>query len=154
MQHLINRAKNHLWPAVEFSAALPLEESVVRLRGSEGKYSGVNVKVRVHPTSVDRYQFHIHAQSGGWDRINMKLTGKLQRQGDAATQVLIDPATPNTLRLQLAAVVLIGLLLFAALNGGMMAVMVFGCAASASWLMSSRREDDLTRLVRQALDTH
>lgn len=154
MQNLINRAKNHIWPAVEFSSALTLEDSVTRLRGSEGTYSGVNVKVRVHPTDADRYKFQINAQSGGWDKVNMKLTGKLQRQGDAATQVLIDPATPNTLRLQLAAVVLIGLLLFAALNGGMIAVMVFGCAASASWLMSSRREDDLTRLVRQALDTH
>jgi hypothetical protein len=145
--------KNHLWPAVEFSSALSLEESVIRLRSSEGTYSGVAVKVRVHPTGPDHYQFHINARSGGWDRMNMKLSGKLQRQSDMGTQVMIDPAAPNMVRLYLAAVVLVGLLLFAALHGGMMAVMVFGFAASASWLMSSRREDDLTRLVRQALDT-
>jgi hypothetical protein len=47
----------------------------------------------------------------------------------------------------------VGLLLFAALSGGMMAVVVFGSAASASWLMTSRKEDELTRLVRQALDS-
>jgi len=154
MENLVTRVKNNLWPAVEFSSTLTLEDSVSRLRASEGTYSGVAVKVRVNPVDKDRFQFHMNARAGGWDRMNMKLTGHLHRQGDAATQVLIHPASPNYLRLYLAAFLLVGLLVFAALNGGMMAVVIFGSAASASWLMSSRKEDDLTRLVRQALSSH
>jgi hypothetical protein len=153
MQSITNRIKNHLWPAVEFVSPLQLEEGVTRLRASEGTYSGVEVQVRVHPVEVDRYQFRLSARKGGLDRLNMQLTGQLQRQGDAATHVLIHPARPNYLRLYLAAFLLVGLLIFAALNGGMMAVVVFGSAASASWLMSNRKEDELTRLVRQALDS-
>jgi|FLYN01.1.fsa_nt_gi hypothetical protein len=154
MQNIVNRVKNHLWPTVEFSSAYPLEDSVCRLRASEGTYSGVQVQVRVLPMDKDRYQFRIQARSGGLDRLNMHLTGQLQRQGDAATHVLIHPAAPNYLRLYLAAFLLVGLLIVAALNGGMMAVVIFGSAASASWFMNARKEDDLTRLVRQVLETH
>jgi hypothetical protein len=154
MQPIVNRIKNHLWPTVEFASALPLEEGVARLRASQGAYSGVDVQVRVHPVNADRYRFRLSARSGGLDRLNMQLTGQLQRQGDAATKVLIHPATPNYLRLYLALLLLVGLFIFAALNGGMMAVVVFGSAASASWLMSNRKEDELTRLVRQALASH
>ena len=153
MQSITNRIKNHLWPTVEFASALSLDECVERLRASQGTYSGVEVQVRLHPTDNDGYQFRMNARKGGLDRLNMQLTGQLQRQGDAATQVLIHPATPNYPRLYLAAFLLVGLLIFAALNGGMMAVVMFGSAASASWFMTNRKEDELTRLVRQVLDS-
>jgi hypothetical protein len=134
-------------------SAFALEDRVSRLRASEGVYSGVGVQVRVQPIGADRYKFKLNARSGGLDRLKMELTGQLERQGDAGTQVLIHPARPNYLRLYLAAILLVGLLIFAALHGGMMAMVVFGSAASASWLMNARKEDELTRLVRQTLDS-
>jgi len=152
MLDLVNRVSARLWPATEFVSSYLLEDSLSRLRAKEGVYSGVSVQVRTMPVNRDNYRFKLTATRGGWDRLNLELSGQLQRQAQAGTRVLIHPARASEARLLLAAFLLICLLLLAAINGGFMAVMVFGCAASASWFVSRRREDDLTRIVRDALD--
>ncbi len=152
MLDLTNRVKAHLWPATEFVAHHLLEDSLSRLRAKAGVYSGVNVQVRTIPVNRDTYQFRLTATRAGWDHLNMELHGQLQRHGEVGTRVLIHPAKANETRMLLAAFLLVCLLLLAAINGGFMAVMVFGCAASASWFVTSRREDELTRIVRDALD--
>jgi hypothetical protein len=151
MQNLINTLRSRLSPASGFLSPFSLEESIARLRGKQGIYSGVDVKVRMKVMDTDKVHFQMNALQGGWDGVKMELAGRLHRQGEAATQVVIEPARGNERRLYLAAFMIIALLLFAAINGGMMAVVIFGSAFSASWLFTSRKEDELTRLVREAL---
>jgi hypothetical protein len=154
MQNPINTLRARLSPASGFLSPFSLEESMARIRAKQGIYSGVDVKVRVQAMNTDQARFQMNALQEGWDGVKMELVGRLHRQGEAATQVVIEPARGNERRLYLAAFMIIALILFAALNGGMMAVVIFGSAFSASWLFTSRKEDELTRLVREALEGH